>query len=351
MRPYPLDVLGAESEGMIGYLLDQELVNALGGRSVATLLTQVIVDADDPAFADPDEVHRPGLRPRDGASPSPPSGLGGEGGRAALAARRALARAALDRRAADHQAAGRGRRARRLRRRRRHPRGRGPRRPPARRRGGDRQGPRRGAAGARPRRGRAAAADRRRRRRARPRDAAGARRSHEITVDELLALHLPAGSMGPKVEAAAWFAQATGGRAAIGSLARATAVLAGRSGTTVPSRRAASAKRARARGGRRERGASVRSSPGTGGGVGADVRDDLPRDAVLHDASRSHRRLRRRRRRGRARASPLGRPPVRHRAPGPRACPRAPARLGRGPVRARRAAAARSRTSSPGGTT
>src|SRR5215216_2959825 len=35
--PYPLDVLGAESEGMIGYLLDQELVNRLRGRQVATL--------------------------------------------------------------------------------------------------------------------------------------------------------------------------------------------------------------------------------------------------------------------------------------------------------------------------
>src|SRR6478672_12541057 len=53
VAPYPLDVLGAESEGQIGYLLDQELVNALGGRSVATLLTQVIVDRDDPAFARP----------------------------------------------------------------------------------------------------------------------------------------------------------------------------------------------------------------------------------------------------------------------------------------------------------
>jgi carbamate kinase len=53
VAPYPLDVLGAESEGMIGYLLDQELVNALGGRPVATLLTQVIVDRDDPAFARP----------------------------------------------------------------------------------------------------------------------------------------------------------------------------------------------------------------------------------------------------------------------------------------------------------
>jgi carbamate kinase len=53
VAPYPLDVLGAESEGQIGYLLDQELVNALGGRPVATLLTQVIVDRDDPAFAHP----------------------------------------------------------------------------------------------------------------------------------------------------------------------------------------------------------------------------------------------------------------------------------------------------------
>ena len=53
VAPYPLDVLGAETEGMIGYLLDQELVNALGGRPVATLLTQVIVDRDDPAFTLP----------------------------------------------------------------------------------------------------------------------------------------------------------------------------------------------------------------------------------------------------------------------------------------------------------
>jgi carbamate kinase len=51
VQPYPLDVLGAESEGMIGYLLEQELVNVLGGRQVATLLTQVIVDAADPAFS------------------------------------------------------------------------------------------------------------------------------------------------------------------------------------------------------------------------------------------------------------------------------------------------------------
>lgn len=53
VTPYPLDVLGAESEGMIGYLLGQQLINALDGQPVATLLTQVIVDPDDPAFAHP----------------------------------------------------------------------------------------------------------------------------------------------------------------------------------------------------------------------------------------------------------------------------------------------------------
>ena len=53
VRPYPLDVLGAESEGMIGYLLEQGLGNVLPGRRAATLLTQVIVDADDPAFGAP----------------------------------------------------------------------------------------------------------------------------------------------------------------------------------------------------------------------------------------------------------------------------------------------------------
>jgi carbamate kinase len=50
---YPLDVLGAESEGMIGYLLQQGLRNALPERDVATLLTQVRVDASDPAFSAP----------------------------------------------------------------------------------------------------------------------------------------------------------------------------------------------------------------------------------------------------------------------------------------------------------
>lgn len=50
---YPLDVLGAESEGMIGYLLEQQLRNALPDREVAVVLTQVVVDAQDPSLARP----------------------------------------------------------------------------------------------------------------------------------------------------------------------------------------------------------------------------------------------------------------------------------------------------------
>ena len=51
---YPLDVLGAETGGMIGYMIEQELENALDhAKPVATLLTQVVVDARDPAFGKP----------------------------------------------------------------------------------------------------------------------------------------------------------------------------------------------------------------------------------------------------------------------------------------------------------
>src|SRR6478609_1284510 len=52
--PYPLDVLGAQTEGMIGYVLEQELGNVMA-RDVplATILTMVQVDPSDPAFQDP----------------------------------------------------------------------------------------------------------------------------------------------------------------------------------------------------------------------------------------------------------------------------------------------------------
>ncbi|MCP5043260.1 MAG: carbamate kinase [bacterium] len=51
---YPLDVLGAETEGMIGYLVEQEMSNLLpGAQRFATLLTQTEVDPRDPAFQNP----------------------------------------------------------------------------------------------------------------------------------------------------------------------------------------------------------------------------------------------------------------------------------------------------------
>jgi len=54
VEPYPLDVLGAQSEGMIGYLIEQELGNLLPvEQPFATILTMVLVDRDDPAFDQP----------------------------------------------------------------------------------------------------------------------------------------------------------------------------------------------------------------------------------------------------------------------------------------------------------
>jgi len=51
---FPLDVLGAQTEGMIGYVIEQELGNLLPPeRPFATVLTMVEVDAHDPAFCDP----------------------------------------------------------------------------------------------------------------------------------------------------------------------------------------------------------------------------------------------------------------------------------------------------------
>jgi carbamate kinase len=54
VEAYPLDVLGSQTEGMIGYILQQELGNELPfERQLATLLTQVEAWEDDPAFRDP----------------------------------------------------------------------------------------------------------------------------------------------------------------------------------------------------------------------------------------------------------------------------------------------------------
>jgi carbamate kinase len=233
--PYPLDVLGAESEGMIGYLLDQELVNRLGGRPVATLLTQVIVEADDPAFSHPTKFIGPvyertigevlasergwTLR-RDGstwrrvvASPQPRAIVEletirllmqagvlvvcvGGGGIPVIVDRDGRLRgveAVIDKdRAAALLAYGLGADALLL-----------------------------------------------------LTDVAAIERDHgtpeaapiaRATPAELGALALPDGSMGPKAEAAAWFAEATGGIAAIGALADARGLLEGSCGTTVTAR-------------------------------------------------------------------------------------------------------------------
>ncbi len=51
---YPFDVLGAQTEGMIGYMIEQELGNLLPfERPFATMLTMIEVDPDDPAFKNP----------------------------------------------------------------------------------------------------------------------------------------------------------------------------------------------------------------------------------------------------------------------------------------------------------
>ncbi|MEY4598209.1 MAG: hypothetical protein RLZZ445_1006 [Pseudomonadota bacterium] len=60
-KPYPLDMLGAESEGMIGYLVEQELRNLLPGKHVVTVLTQVEVNRNDAAFHHPSKIFGPAL--------------------------------------------------------------------------------------------------------------------------------------------------------------------------------------------------------------------------------------------------------------------------------------------------
>jgi len=64
---YPLDVLGAQTEAMIGYVIEQELGNLLPEEQpLATILTMVEVDRDDPAFGHPTKPIGP-VYPRDHA--------------------------------------------------------------------------------------------------------------------------------------------------------------------------------------------------------------------------------------------------------------------------------------------
>lgn len=233
VAPYPLDWLDAQSEGMIGYLLERELRSRLPEREVATLLTQVEVAADDPAFDAPSkpvgavrpeaEARRLAERhgweiARDGdgwrrvvASPAPRAILGV-----------ANVRHLLEAGAVVVCAGGGGI-------------------PVVREPGGPRL------------RGVEAVIDKDRvsARLALALEASelwlltdvdavyadyggpDARPLAELRAEEIEAMELPAGSMGPKAEAAATFARGGGGTAVIGSLDELDAVAAGRAGTRV----------------------------------------------------------------------------------------------------------------------
>jgi carbamate kinase len=65
---YPLDILGAETQGMIGYVVQQELSNALDGeREVAGVITTTVVDENDPAFERPTKLIGPQYSAHDAA--------------------------------------------------------------------------------------------------------------------------------------------------------------------------------------------------------------------------------------------------------------------------------------------
>lgn len=59
VAPYPLDILVAESQGMIGYMLAQRLAQQPGVPPVTTVLTRMLVNPDDPAFSSPEKFIGP----------------------------------------------------------------------------------------------------------------------------------------------------------------------------------------------------------------------------------------------------------------------------------------------------
>ena len=102
---YPLDLLGAQTDGMIGYLIEQELANALpSSRTVATLLTRVEVDPHDPAFQQPTKPIGPVYLDADGArmaaekrwTMAPDDGAGSKGVRRVVASPKPLRVLGLD---------------------------------------------------------------------------------------------------------------------------------------------------------------------------------------------------------------------------------------------------------------
>jgi carbamate kinase len=65
---YPLDVLGSETEGQIGYALALEIGNAIPALETVTVFTRVVVDAGDPAFAAPSKFIGPVYSEREARS-------------------------------------------------------------------------------------------------------------------------------------------------------------------------------------------------------------------------------------------------------------------------------------------
>jgi carbamate kinase len=66
--PYPLDVLDSETEGQIGYVLELALANAMPDRQTVSILTRVVVAADDPAFESPSKFIGPVYAEADAAA-------------------------------------------------------------------------------------------------------------------------------------------------------------------------------------------------------------------------------------------------------------------------------------------
>ena len=159
--PLPLDALIAMTQGQIGYLLESAFAAIDASVPVAALLTRVLVDPADDAFANPTKPVGPFYDEARGAPPRRRARLGRRARRRPrLAPRRAQPASAEGVRAGARGRAARARLGGDLLRRRRHP-GRGRRRRGRRRRGRDRQGPLLRAPRGRDRRRRARAADRR----------------------------------------------------------------------------------------------------------------------------------------------------------------------------------------------
>jgi carbamate kinase len=231
-RPYPLDVLVAQTQGMIGYWFLQGFQNAVEGREIAGVITQTLVSAADPGFADPAKFVGPGYPEAEARRIAAERGwtvkADGNAWRRVVASPQPLRivetrliRQLLDSGAVVICAGGGGA-------------------PVVRNRLGELEGIE-------------AVVDK---------DTAtgllaealdadvllvltdvasvqtdygtpAARPIHRATPADLRALGFPAGSMGPKVEAVCRFVELTGGTAAIGSLRDVDAILAGKAGTVV----------------------------------------------------------------------------------------------------------------------